>query len=268
MHKYPFISSVYQLIPLASQFSINFLFVFSIGKMNPFLPFFLASFLFFISHSQTTSNTSSQHRCLPDQRSALLQLRQEFVEKRTDSDYYGVSFYPKMKSWKADTDCCAWDGVVCNAENGHVIDLDLSNSGLYGPLKSNSSLFSLHQLQKLNLAYNNFTSSTIPSEFGQLVRLTHLNLSHSTLTGQIPSQISWLSNLVSLDLNSNYFSYEVDGDYHLKNLYLRRIDFEALVQNMTNLRELQLGSVNISSSVPQSLVNLSSLTSLSLASCS
>ena len=133
MHKYPFISSVYQLIPLASQFSINFLFVLSIGKMNPFLPFFLASFLFFISHSQTTSNTSSQHRCLPDQRSALLQLRQEFVEDMTDSENYGVSSYSKIKSWKADTDCCSWDGVVCNAENGHVTDLDLSNSGLCGP---------------------------------------------------------------------------------------------------------------------------------------
>ena len=243
--------------------------MFSIGKITQIFPFFLASLLFFISHSQSTSNTSSQHHCLPVQSSALLQLRQEFVKKRIFYDYYYGVPYPKMKSWKAYTDCCSWDGVTCNVESGQVIDLDTSNSWLNGPLKSNSSLFSLSHLQKLNLTYNNFTLSTIPSEFGWLVRLTHLNLSFSYLFGQISLEISWPSNLVSLDLSvtcvnclfNNVFQYS-------KTLNLKRLDLETLVQNITNLRELQLAFVNISSSAPQSLVNLSSLTSLSLASCS
>ena len=188
-------------LPLNFPSTVSAVKMFSMGKMTQISSFFLASLLFFISHSQSTSNTSSLHHCLPVQSSALLQLRQEFFEKRIFSDYYyGVS-YPKMKSWKADTNCCSWDGVTCNAESGQVIDLDLSNSWLNGPLKSNSSLFSLCHLQKLNLAYNSFTLSTIPSEFGRLVRLTHLNLSFSYLSGQIPSEISWLSNLVSLDLS-------------------------------------------------------------------
>nr|XP_023903630.1 receptor like protein 42-like [Quercus suber] len=248
------------------------------GKINPYLPLFLASCLFFISHSQTTSNTSSQQRCLPDQSSALLQLRQEFVEKRLHSDdiydlfhyndYYNSS-YPKMKSWKADSDCCSsWDGVTCDARNGHVIGLDLSNSWLCGPLKSNSSLFRLRHLRKLNLALNNFSSfTTIPSEFGQLVRLTHLNLSNSFLHGRIPSEISWLSNLVSLDLSFNYFHYFVGADSHETYLNLRRNDLEALVQNMTYLRELHLDYLDLPWSLPQSLANLSSLTSLSLSWC-
>ncbi|XP_050278404.1 receptor-like protein 33 [Quercus robur] len=182
-------------------------------------------------------------------------------------DYYNGS-YPKMKSWKADSDCCSWDGVTCDTLNGEVIGLDLSNSWLYGPLNSNSTLFSFRHLRKLNLALNNFSSSTpIPSEFGQFVRLTHLNLSRSFLHGRIPSEISGLSNLVSLDLSSNYFGYSVGGDYYEKLLDLRRIDLEALVQNVTYLRELHLDDVNISSSLPQSLANLSSLTSLSLSEC-
>uniref|UniRef100_A0A2N9HLV5 Leucine-rich repeat-containing N-terminal plant-type domain-containing protein n=1 Tax=Fagus sylvatica TaxID=28930 RepID=A0A2N9HLV5_FAGSY len=178
------------------------------GKMNQFLLLFLASCFFFISHSQTTSNTSSQHHCLPDQSHTLLQLRQEFVQKRLNSDYcdYYNGSYPKMKSWKADSDCCSWDGVTCDPENGHVVGLNLTNSWLNGRLNSNSSLFSLRHLHKLNLALNNFTSSTIPSQFGHL--------------------------------------------------------------NMTYLRELHLDVVNISSSLPQSLENLSSLTSLSLSGCS
>ncbi|KAM3754646.1 hypothetical protein ACB098_03G181900 [Castanea mollissima] len=121
-----------------------------------------------------------------------------------------------MKSWKVDSDCCSWDGVTCDTQNGEVIGLDLSNSWLNGHLKSNSSLFSLHHLRKLNLTLNNFSSSTIPSEFGQLVI---------------------------------------------------RIDLEALAQNMIYLRELHLDDVNISSSLPQYLANLSSLTSLSLSGC-
>ena len=240
--------------------------------MNQFLPLLLASCLFFISHSQITSNTSSQHACLPDHSSALLQLRQEFIEKRISFDhvryfdhsdyinYYSIS-YPKMKFWKSDTDCCSWDGVTCDAENGQVIGLDLSNSWLCGSLKSNSSLFSLPHLQKLNLAVNNFSSSTIPSEFGQLVRLTHLNLSHSFLSGQIPSEISWLSNLVSLDLS---FNYNFLGYFYLN---FRVIDLEAFVQNITNLRELHLDKVEFLSPLPHSLTNLSSLTSLSLLDC-
>ena len=69
--------------------------------------------------------------------------------------------------------------------------------------------------------------------------------------------------MVSLDLSNNYFV----GDHYEKLLDLRRIDLEALVQNMTYLRELHLGDVNISSSLPQSLANLSSLTSLTLFDC-
>ena len=170
VYKYPLISSIlYQPIPLATLFSINFL---CCWEMNPFFSLFLASCLFFISHSQTNSNTSSQHHCLPDQSHTLLQLRQEFVQKRLNSDYY-----PKMKSWKANSDCCFWDGVTCDPENGHMVGLNLTNSWLNGRLNSNSSLFSLHHLHKLKLAFNNFSSSTIPPQFGQLVSLTHLNLS-------------------------------------------------------------------------------------------
>ncbi|KAM4110291.1 hypothetical protein ACB094_03G184000 [Castanea mollissima] len=235
---------------------------------HQYLPLFLASCFFFISLSQTSSNTSSHHHCLPDQSAHLLQLRQEFVERNYSNyyDYYNGS-YPKMKSWKADSDCCSWDGITCDTQNGEVIGLDLSNSWLYGPLNSNSSLFSLRHLRKLNLDSNNFSSFIIPSEFGQLVSLTHLNLSFSFLHGQIPSEISWLSNLVSLDLSFNYFEYFVGGDNHYKWLDLRRIHLEALAQNMTYLRELHLDYVNISSSVPQSLANLSSLTSLTLLDC-
>ncbi|KAM4108347.1 hypothetical protein ACB094_03G038300 [Castanea mollissima] len=260
------------------------------GKINPYLPLFLiASCLFFISHSQTTSNTSSQQRCLPDQSSALLQLRQEFVEKRLHSDdmydlldyndYYNVS-YPRMKSWKADSDCCSsWDGVTCDAHNGHVIGLDLSNSWLYGPLNSNSALFRLRHLQKLNLALNNFSSSTtIPSEFGRLVSklksLSHLDLSRANFSGELPNSIGNLKSLSHLDLSHADFLGELPSSIgkleSLNALYLRStIFFGKLpdsIGNLKSLNYLELDSSNFSGEIPPTIGNLSQLTSLSLSS--
>ncbi|KAK7847810.1 receptor-like protein 6 [Quercus suber] len=101
-----------------------------------------------------------------------------------------------------------------------------------------------------------------------LISLSQTSSNTSSHHHCLPDQkISWLSNLVSLDLSLNYFIYSVGGDYYEKLLDLRRIDLEALVQNMTYLRELHLGDVNISSSLPQFLANLSSLTSLTLFDC-
>ncbi|KAF3457433.1 hypothetical protein FNV43_RR02091 [Rhamnella rubrinervis] len=166
-----------------------------------------------------------------------------------------------MKFWKKEKDCCSWDGVTCNTKTGKVVALDLSNSWLQGPLYSNSSLFKLHGLRRINLSFNNFSFSTIPSEFSQLSRLTHLNLSYSMFSGHIPSEISFLTHLVSLSLSS-FLNYDASSLLHLG-----RVDFANLIQNMTNLRHLRLCQVDILSSVPESLANLSFLTTLSLAGC-
>ena len=70
-------------LPPNSPFTSSNVKMFSIGKKNhQYLRLFLASCLFFISLSQTVFNTSSQHHCLPNQSAHLLQLRQEFIERR------------------------------------------------------------------------------------------------------------------------------------------------------------------------------------------
>jgi Leucine-rich repeat (LRR) protein len=164
------------------------------------------------------------------------------------SSPYGFSCHPPEKvPWKEGTDCCSWDGVTCNMQTGHVIGLDLGCSMLYGTLHSNSALFSLHHLQKLDLSGNDFNRSVISSSFGQFLHLTHLNLNASNFAGQVPPEISHLSRLVSLDLSSNS-----------EQLMLEPISFNKLAHNLTQLRELSLGGVNMSLVVPSSLMNLSS----------
>ncbi|KAF3442377.1 hypothetical protein FNV43_RR16293 [Rhamnella rubrinervis] len=171
-----------------------------------------------------------------------------------------------MKYWKTEKDCCSWDGVTCSVVTGRIISLDLNCSWLHGPLHSNSSLFKLRQLQRLSLAFNNFTLSSIPSQLSQLSRLTHLNLSSSFVSGNIPPEISWLTKLVSLDLSYNfiYNYWSIQRLLHLQNVDL----ITKLVENMTNLKQLYLDSVDMSSTViPESLANLSSLETLSLFDC-
>ncbi|XP_044483534.1 receptor-like protein 7 [Mangifera indica] len=161
-----------------------------------------------------------------------------------------------MMSWKEDKDCCLWDGVTCDSLTGHVIDIDLSCARLHGSFPSNTSLFLLNHLQRLNLAYNDFNLSHISLDFHRLSSLTHLNLSCSNFFGQIPSEITHLSKLIVLDVSQNYeFSIETNT-------------LKGLVQNLTKLAVLHLDYVNMSTVVPSCLMNLSfSLCFLSLSSC-
>ncbi|XP_052302016.1 receptor-like protein 9DC3 [Populus trichocarpa] len=209
------------------------------------------SFIMFLFHFHST--ISSSHFCAPDQSLSLLQFKESFS---INSSASGRCQHPKTESWKEGTDCCLWDGVSCDMKTGHVTALDLSCSMLYGTLHSNSTLFSLHHLQKLDLSDNDFNNSHISPRFGQFSNLALLNLNSSVFAGQVPSEISHLSKLVSLDLSGNY------------DPSLEPISLAKLVRNLTELRELDLSRVNMSLVAPNSLTNLSSsLSSLSLWGC-
>ena len=130
---------------------------------------------------------------------------------------------------------------------------------LYGSINSNSTLFRLAHLQSLNLADNHFNYSQIPSQVGNLSRLTYLT--YSLFSGQIPFEISKLSQLSSLDLCCNY-------DFSLgKHLQFKDLSLTSLVGNLTHIENLGLSGVSIFSMVPNIFANLSNLRSLYLHDC-
>ncbi|KAI9176232.1 hypothetical protein LWI28_000148 [Acer negundo] len=211
-----------------------------------------------------------QPLCHEDERSALLKFKQSFLFGK----YYcfrPISDFPKVESWKLEggnsssADCCSWDGVKCDEETGHVIKLDLSSSCLWGSINSTTTLFHLVHLQWLSLAYNYFNNSEIPATINNLSRLSHLNLSHSVISGQIPPQLLDLRNLVSLDLSDNAFIEVPGNETHY--LELREPSLQNLVEKLTNLKVLNLDRVDISTPIHLILANLSSLSYLSLQSC-
>ncbi|XP_042939436.1 receptor-like protein 6 [Carya illinoinensis] len=204
-------------------------------------------------------------KCPTNQKALLLQLKNSLIFDSASST--------KLVHWNKSIDCCSWEGVTCN--KGCVIGLDLSNDSISCSLDNSSSLFKLRYLQNLNLASNDFNSSEIPSEFNKLSNLVYLNLSHAGFQGQIPSTISHLKRLVSLDLR-NWYSLKLENPNlnmlvqnlsKLAELYLSGVDISmkgyewgpALSFSLPNLRVLSLSRCNLSGPFDSSLVNLKSL---------
>ncbi|KAL6847977.1 hypothetical protein ACP4OV_022105 [Aristida adscensionis] len=162
--------------------------------------------------------------CLPDQASSLLQIKRSFI---------GAN----LSSWQAGTDCCHWEGVICDKAFGRVISLDLSEFHLISR-RLDPALFNLTSLRNLSLAFNDFGKARLPtSGFERLSGIIHLNFSNTNFMGQIPIGIARLKNLVTLDFSGNDFQ-----------LYFEVPSFQTSMANMSNLRELYLDTVDLSSS--------------------
>jgi len=197
----------------------------------------------------------SHSLCHPHDYLALLHFKASLTINITH--YHCDEVYPSIETWKNGTDCCFWSGVTCHPISGHVIGLDLPCAGLQGQIHANSTLYSLSHMQSLNLAFNDFSNSQIPSTIGDLVSLTHLNLSSSNFQGEIPPQISHLSKLQSLDLSIPYY-------YYAFQLKWEEGTWKRMLQNATHLRVLVLVRTDLSSTSMSSLNLSSSLITLSL----
>ncbi|KAL7613165.1 hypothetical protein Lser_V15G08968 [Lactuca serriola] len=221
------------------------------------LSFFLFLFFPFICFASSSSFNTTP-KCSPQQTLALLLFKQNLSSMHAPDDLacrrlLGSDYHPIMMKWSMNTDCCMWDGITCNHITGDVIGIDLSCGMLQGIIHPNTSLFDLPHLQKLNLAYNDFTASQLPPEIGRFSNsLTHLNISSCGLVGDIPVEILFLPKLVSLDLSSN------------NGLKMNPYVLRNLLRNSTHLREVVMAHVDIGWVLPTSLNISSSLKSLDL----
>lgn len=165
--------------------------------------------------------------CLRHERSLLLQLNNT------------LTFDLDPLPWDRSTDCCTWDGVRC--QEGRVVGLDLSDKSISGGLTHNSSLFQFQYLKTLDLSLNNF-STPMPSSFGNLTSLTHLNLADSGFVGQIPIELSGLTNLVTLDFTTTLLRVFPRSPL----LKVHQSNWSMSFQNLTKLEELRLDFVDMS----------------------
>ncbi|CAE5974842.1 unnamed protein product [Arabidopsis arenosa] len=166
------------------------------------------------------------------------------------------------------------NGVWCDKSTGVITKLQL-RACLSGTLKPNCSLFGLHHLRYVSLDYNNFTSSSLPPECGNLNKLEVLSLSSNGFLGQVPSSFSNLSMLSFLGL----FNNELTGSFPLLGnltkltvLELSHNHFSGTLKpnsSLFELHELRQPSLtynNFSSELPSEFGNLNKLEGLALSS--
>jgi len=119
---------------------------------------------------------------------------------------------------------------------------------------------------------NEGLTGEIPSEIGQLTNLVTLKLQYNELTGSIPPEIGNLTSLVKLDLRYNNLSGSIPTEIwsliSLKELGIQKNQFSGTIPsaigNLTELTHLYLYGNQFTGSIPAEIGNLINLDKLHL----
>ncbi|CAA7032063.1 unnamed protein product [Microthlaspi erraticum] len=153
-----------------------------------------------------------------------------------------------LDSWNEDDDSpCSWSYVKCNPKTSRVTELSLDGLSLTG--KIGRGIQKLQHLKVLSLSKNNLTGNIIA--LSNNINLQKLDLSHNSLSGQIPSSLGSVSSLRYLDLTGNSFSGTLSDDFFT---------------NCSSLRYLSLSHNHLEGQIPSTLFRCSVLNSLNLSS--
>nr|POF18362.1 lrr receptor-like serine/threonine-protein kinase gso1 [Quercus suber] len=201
--------------------------------------------------------------CIERERQALLEFRKGLVDDNNRLSSWGSEY--------AKRNCCSWEGVHCNNQTGHVLELHLNSCGLRG--KISPSLIELHHLSYLSLSGNDFNNSEIPKFISSLNNLKYLDLNSANLSGPIPFQLGNFSHLQYLDLSWNnlkpvqnleWLSHLVSIEHlELSNLNLSVANaWLRVVSGLPMLSELWLSNCSLPLITPSSLLHINSSKSL------
>ncbi|KAI3971354.1 hypothetical protein MKX01_008198 [Papaver californicum] len=116
-----------------------------------------------------------------------------------------------LKKWNKQTDPCTsnWTGVLCfntSSADGylHVQELQLLSMNLTGTLSSTHGRFS--HLKRIDFMWNNITGS-ISKKSSTLKHCSFCNLLNGNrLTGSLPEELGYLSNLDRIQIDQNFIS--------------------------------------------------------------
>ncbi|KAL2958886.1 hypothetical protein AAZX31_18G235000 [Glycine max] len=168
----------------------------------------------------------------------------------------------------ASRNICSWYGMSCNVAGSITrINYPFYTPGIRLATLNLSAFKNLEWLEVSNCGLQ----GTIPSDIGDLPKLTHLDLSHNSLHGEIPPSLTNLTQLEFLIISHNKFQGPIPGELlFLKNLIWLDLSYNSLdgeipraLANLTQLESLIISHNNIQGSIPE-LLFLKNLTRLDL----
>ncbi|PRQ35678.1 putative non-specific serine/threonine protein kinase [Rosa chinensis] len=169
------------------------------------------------------------HACIQTQRISLLS--------------FAFTLSSPFLNWTSSS-CCNWQGITCNRD-GWVTHLQLPSKGLKlkGGIFPSSSLANLIHLTHLNLSHNSLSGSLDQTEFFlSLNDLEILDLSYNLLFGVLPSSLP-SSHIPMVDLSSNRLHGAVSSSFF---------------QQAWNLTSFNVSNNTFSGSIPSSICRHSS----------
>uniref|UniRef100_A0A0D9VGD3 Uncharacterized protein n=1 Tax=Leersia perrieri TaxID=77586 RepID=A0A0D9VGD3_9ORYZ len=192
-------------------------------------------------------------------------------------------------SWRNNTDCCNWEGIICGVD-GAVTELLLASRGLEGHISS--SLSELTRLSRLNLSYNSI-SGGLPSELISSSSIVVLDVSFNRLSGDLQEvnssspdrtlqqPVHWsisihhmgeMSSLVAINASNNSFTGHIPSSFCISSPSFAVLDLcynhfsggiPPGIGKCSALRMLKAGHNNISGALPDDLFHATSLEHLS-----
>lgn len=147
--------------------------------------------------------------------------------------------------------------------------LYLTNNLLDGTFPS--EIANLSKLEDLQMPWNPFTPTALPSDWGKLKNLKSLFMAGCNLVGEIPESFGGMESLEHLDLTANHLVGSIpNGLFLLKDLsylYLYKNKLSGPIPSLVlslNLKEIDLSQNHLSGSIPEDFGNLKSLQILNL----
>ncbi|EES06303.1 receptor-like protein 2 [Sorghum bicolor] len=149
--------------------------------------------------------------------------------------------------------------------------LGLRNAGLRGTLDG-AHVAKLTAMVALDLGENNFTGK-VPESIGQLRRLEELLLDYNQMSGELPPSLCNCTSLTNINIKNNNFGGELSSVNFATLQNLKRLDVAAnnftgtipeSIYSCTNLMALRVSGNNLHGELSPRILNLKSLTFLSL----
>ncbi|XP_028950188.1 receptor-like protein EIX2 isoform X2 [Malus domestica] len=211
-------------------------------------------------------------RCTDKEREALLAFKQGLI-----MDEHSQVIFSSWGTEAAKQDCCRWEGVSCDNQTGHVVQLDLRGNYYLQDNQLTGSIpkwlgASFQKLVILMLSSNHFNGS-LPPQLCDLIYIQILDVSVNNISGGIPNCLKKLTTLAqkgnsSLTVEHSYERYDKQISwldiYVDDEIFTWKGSMQVYRNTLGLVRSIDFSSNRLTGEIPSEISHLVGLVSLNL----